>query len=44
VILIAVILDQVVHLTQARRRTRAAGHAAGPAAPQGFEVVPPGTK
>jgi ribose transport system permease protein len=42
VILVAVILDQVVHIVQAARRTRKAGAAAaGGAAPGGFEVVPP---
>jgi ribose transport system permease protein len=45
VILIAVILDQVVHIVQARRRTRRAGAAAGSGggtsgAPPGFEPVP----
>jgi ribose transport system permease protein len=40
VILIAVILDQVVHMVQAARRTRRAGAAAGPP-PSGFEVLPP---
>lgn len=43
VILIAVILDQVVHIVQARRRTRKAG--GGDIAPpkqSGFEVVPAG--
>jgi ribose transport system permease protein len=37
VILIAVILDQVVHLVQERRRTRSAGKP-GPPLPQGFPV------
>jgi len=44
VILIAVILDQVVHMVQAARRTRRAGAAAAPPSgptPSGFEVVPP---
>jgi ribose transport system permease protein len=45
VILIAVILDQVVHIVQARRRTRRAGAAAAgpggtPPAPPGVEAVP----
>jgi ribose transport system permease protein len=45
VILIAVILDQIVHMVQAGRRTRRAGAAAatppsGPT-PSSFEVVPP---
>lgn len=41
VILIAVILDQVVHIVQARRRTRRAGGDAGSTPPKqsGFEVV-----
>lgn len=40
VILIAVILDQVVHIVQARRRTRRAGGDAGSALKQsGFDVV-----
>jgi ribose transport system permease protein len=38
VILVAVILDQVVHMLQAARRTRRAG-AAATAPPSGFEVV-----
>jgi ribose transport system permease protein len=44
VILVAVILDQVVHIAQARRRTRKAGQAAATATPgpRGFEVVPGG--
>ena len=37
VILIAVILDQVVHLIQERRRTRSAGTT--PQVPTGFPVV-----
>jgi ribose transport system permease protein len=43
VILIAVILDQIVHMVQAARRTRRAGAAAAPPGPtpSGFEVVPP---
>jgi ribose transport system permease protein len=43
VILVAVILDQVVHIAQARRRTRKSGQAATatPGA-RGFEVVPSG--
>lgn len=40
VILVAVILDQVVHIMQAKRRTRKAGQIAA-APPTGFEVVPP---
>jgi ribose transport system permease protein len=44
VILVAVVLDQVVHIVQARRRTRRAGAAAGsggvPPSPPGFEPVP----
>lgn len=40
VILVAVILDQVVHILQANRRTRKAGQIAA-AAPTGFEVIPP---
>ena len=38
VILIAVILDQVVHIVQAARRTRKAGALASAAPPQGFDV------
>jgi ribose transport system permease protein len=38
VILIAVLLDQVVHLVQARRRTRGAGAAPVTASPRGFPV------
>ena len=41
VILVAVILDQVIHIVQAKRRTRKAGTAAANAPPTGFEVVPP---
>jgi ribose transport system permease protein len=43
VIVVAVVLDQVVHILQAARRTRKAGAlaAAGPLASPGFEVVPP---
>jgi ribose transport system permease protein len=41
VILVAVILDQVVHIAQAARRTRKAGAIAAAAAPpEGFEVRP----
>lgn len=40
VILVAVILDQVVHIVQARRRTRSAGAAASPPAPPS-SVMPP---
>jgi ribose transport system permease protein len=44
VILVAVILDQVVHIVQARRRTRRAGASAGsggtPPSPPGLEPVP----
>lgn len=39
VILVAVVLDQVVHIYQARRRTRRAGAIVAPPA-QGFPVVP----
>jgi ribose transport system permease protein len=43
VILVAVVLDQVVHIAQARRRTRKAGQAAtAPPGPRAFEVVPSG--
>lgn len=38
VILVAVILDQVIHIVQARRRTRKAGALASAAPPQGFDV------
>ena len=38
VILVAVILDQVVHIVQAARRTRKAGALASAAPPQGFDV------
>ena len=42
VILVAVILDQLVHIIQAQRRTRKAGAlAAAVTAPTGFEVIPP---
>jgi ribose transport system permease protein len=40
VILIAVILDQLVHMAQAARRTRKAGAIAAAAPPEGFEVRP----
>jgi ribose transport system permease protein len=42
VILIAVILDQVVHILQQRQRTRKAGKAEAPPS-QGFPVAPPGS-
>jgi ribose transport system permease protein len=44
VILVAVVLDQVVHMVQAARRTRRAGAVAAAAIPQsqsGIDVVPP---
>jgi len=46
VILVAVILDQVVHFVQAARRTRRAGAAAAAptAAASGIDVVPPAEK
>jgi ribose transport system permease protein len=49
VILVAVVLDQVVHIVQAARRTRRAGATAAgpPGGPQGFDVAtaapPPGS-
>jgi ribose transport system permease protein len=48
VILVAVILDQVVHFVQAARRTRRAGAAAAagvpPPSPSGIDVAPPEAK
>jgi ribose transport system permease protein len=41
VILVAVIMDQVVHIVQANRRIRRAGAAAAGAAPGAIEVAPP---
>jgi ribose transport system permease protein len=41
VILMAVVLDQVVHIVQAKRRTRKAGAAAAGPPPSAFEVLPP---
>jgi ribose transport system permease protein len=42
VILIAVILDQIVHLVQQRRRTRAAGQAPPTPQPEAGNIVEPG--
>jgi ribose transport system permease protein len=41
VILVAVILDQVVHIVQASRRIRRAGAAAAGSPPNPIEVAPP---
>ncbi len=42
VILLAVILDQAVHIIQARRRTRKAGGDSAAPKQAGFEVIPAG--
>ena len=44
VILIAVILDQIVHIINARRRTRKAGGDTPPPQQSGFEVLPAGAQ
>jgi ribose transport system permease protein len=41
VILVAVVLDQIVHIVQAARRTRRAGAAATGVPPSGVDIAPP---